>query len=106
MKIINFDRGEGKTHFLAQQSLLNDIPIVVMGTTEQKRLLEMYPSIQTPIPIYDILNNRMRGSRRMDKGIYIDELDIILESIMGCDIKLATTSKQVLNTTDLFIKGR
>lgn len=89
MKVINLDRGKGKTTRLLYASEFNDIPILCSTAKQRDYLLDMAKrwelKIPKPIIVSDIVENtgKLRGSHITDKGILIDDVDLVLQCLLS-----------------------
>ena len=86
MKIINLGRGRGKTTRLLYASEFNDAPILCSTTIEQKRLIEQAYKyglkIPEPVTVHDVITNKLRGDKSIDNGVLIDEVPMVLDSLL------------------------
>ena len=87
MKIINLERGKGKTTRLLYASEFNDMPILCSTNTEKKYLMEQAEryglKISEPISVNDIVSNKLRGSEIADKDILVDEAPMVLQNLLS-----------------------
>lgn len=83
MKIINLPRGYGKTTRLLYASEFNNIPILCADKNYKQHLLDSAKKfnlhIPEPITISDVISGRAIG----DKNILIDEVPIVLQSLLS-----------------------
>lgn len=104
MKILQGERGSGKTTELIKQSYLQGIPIVVFSITQEEFVLhkakQMGLNIPNPISITKLINRDGRGLS-MPPEVLVDELDHVLESCIKAKVKFATTSSSVISIDNL-----
>lgn len=86
MKIINLDRGQGKTTRLLYASEFNNMPILCCSIMEQQQLIakanEYGLKIPNPITVNDVISNKLRGDKSIDNGILIDEAPRVFQSLL------------------------
>ena len=88
MKIINLPRGQGKTTRLLYASEFNDAPILCHTHASKDYLMDrandLKLDIPEPIVISDIVNNKLRGNKAMDKDLLVDEAPYVLQALLHC----------------------
>lgn len=86
MKVINLERGKGKTTRLLYASEFNNMPILCSTVIEQKDLImkanEYGLKIPNPVTVHDVITNKLRGDKSIDKGVLIDEAQYVLNSLL------------------------
>lgn len=110
MKIINRPRCSGKSTRAVWASELYNIPILTHSETSKKILKELAKrekaEIPEPMTIYDLSYMRGKSHQIIERGIIIDELFLVLESLLSyvcgfnIPIKLVTFSEQDCNDSD------
>ena len=87
MKVINLERGQGKTTRLLYASEFNNAPILCATVFEKNRLMQqarMYGlEIPEPITVNDVVTNKLRDNKDVDNGILIDEAPLVLKSLLN-----------------------
>ena len=87
MKIINLERGQGKTTRLLYASEFNDAPILCSTNTEKRYLMAQAKgyglNIPEPISVSDITSSKLRGSEIADKDILVDEAPMVLQNLLS-----------------------
>lgn len=87
MKIINLGRGQGKTTRLLYASEFQDIPILCTTHSQKDHLINMAKEIglKIPEPIVadEITSNRIMGSKARDKDLLVDEVPMVLQSLLN-----------------------
>ena len=88
MKIIKLARGQGKTTRLLYASEFNDAPILCHTYASKDYLIDrandLKLDIPEPIVISDIVNNKLRGNKAMDKDLLVDEAPYVLQALLHC----------------------
>lgn len=88
MKIINLPRGQGKTTRLLYASEFNDAPILCHTRASKDYLMDrandLKLDIPEPIVVSDIVNNKLRGNKAMDKDLLVDEAPYVLQALLHC----------------------
>lgn len=86
MKVINLERGKGKTTRLLYASEFNNMPILCSTVIEQKNLImkanEYGLKIPEPVTVHDVITNKLRGDKSIDNGVLIDEVPMVLDSLL------------------------
>ena len=86
MKVINLERGKGKTTRLLYASEFNNMPILCSTVIEQKNLImkanECGLKIPEPVTVHDVITNKLRGDKSIDNGVLIDEAPYVLNSLL------------------------
>ena len=87
MKIINLERGQGKTTRLLYASEFNDMPILC-STIREKQILKEHADrcglkIPEPITVNDIASSWLKGSEVANKEILIDEAPLVLQNLLS-----------------------
>lgn len=98
MEIIKANRGQGKTTELIKTSSTTKQPILCMNEMScraiKEKAFDMELDIPDPISIHDI-GTTGRGRKDLDNGILIDEIDFVLEGLLGLKVGHVTTSSQI-----------
>ena len=88
MITIKGTKGSGKTSTLIQMSVKNRIPILVANNNRRKSLLQQAKimgyttEFKEPIILEDYLQHRgFFKSRIYDRGIYIDDIDDVIQQL-------------------------
>lgn len=88
MIILKGGRGCGKTYQLIQMSVQNHIPILVANNMQREHILNMAKEmgyeneIIDPIILHNYLNSHgIMRSKIYNKGIYIDNVDHVLDKL-------------------------
>ena len=86
MKIINLDRGRGKTTRLLYASEFNNMPILCSSLHEKQLLIakasEYGLKIPEPITVNDVISNNLRGDKSVDNGVLVDEAPRVFQSLL------------------------
>lgn len=88
MKIINLDRGQGKTTRLLYASEFNNIPILC-ATLQHKKFIEerarqLGLKIPEPICVANLIHYlEMRDEKLLNKDILIDEAPMVLQILLN-----------------------
>lgn len=86
MKVINLDRGKGKTTRLLYASEFNDMPILCSTVMEKQLLIakanEYGLKIPEPITVNDVISNKLRGDKSVDNGVLVDEAPMVFNSLL------------------------
>lgn len=96
MKIVQMNRGRGKTVYLIKKSAEFKYPIICCSET-QRRIIkntakEMGLDIPDPIPFNSInFKEKLRGLNYFDK-LLIDDLEYVLKRLFDKDIYAATVT--------------
>lgn len=107
MKIINLDRGQGKTTKLLYASEWNEIPILCATYVQKEQLIDMTRelrlNIPEPIVANEIATSRIMSSKAADKDLLVDEAHLVLQSLlksmgMKGEVKAITLTSDELNT--------
>lgn len=93
MRVINLDRGKGKTSLLVSACYINNIALIVHSERTRDMIRKGYPfgkdiEIYT---IFEVLDGRAGGIG--NRIVYVDEMDIILEVMfnrLGLELKAGT----------------
>jgi len=107
MEIITLKRGMGKTTRLIKESAKTGIPILVASSMQACDLVEKAEEINLnmPNPLFignsKIYQYSKRNSNTMSvcingmniEKVYVDELDMVLEKLIGCRVEKATRSE-------------
>ena len=102
MKIINLDRGRGKSTRLLYASEWNDIPILCKDLNAKVNLIsrarELGLNIPEPIAAYELTCNVIKSSDKAQKDMLVDEAHWVLQSLlksmgMKGEIKAITLSE-------------
>ncbi len=81
-------RRGGKTHFLFEQMIKDPHAIMLQPTIQMVRMIQdEYPVLKGRIFAYSELNN-LKGKNYSD--LYVDNLDILLGTILGQTPKIVT----------------
>lgn len=103
MKIINLGRGQGKTVRLLYASEWNDTPILCATHSQKDNLVKQAGSlglkIPEPIVVSEITTNRIRESEAVDKDLLVDEVPLVLQSLLNSlgmrgEVKAITLSEK------------
>jgi len=69
-------------------SEFNDTPILCHSHAAKDYLMDrandLKLNIPEPIVISDIVNNKLRGNKMMDKDLLVDEAPYVLQSLLHC----------------------
>lgn len=97
MKIIKGFRGQGKTTELVKLSNTTGKPIMCMdgGTCETIKQVADDLGLSIPEP-FSVQSESAKYRSDMKNGILIDEIDFVLESILGLKVDYVTTSSQII----------
>lgn len=86
MKIINLERGQGKTTRLLYASEFNNTPILCSTLTEKQLLIakanEYGLRIPEPITVNDVISNKLRGDKSVDDGVLVDEAPRVFNNLL------------------------
>ena len=93
MRVINMDRGKGKTSLLVSACYMNNIALIVHSERTRDMIKKGHPlgkyiEIYT---IFEVLDGRAGGIG--NRIVYVDEMDIILEVMfnrLGLELKAGT----------------
>lgn len=88
MRIVNQGRGTGKTFSLVVTSHVTGIPIVVSTDFEKRIILQDYKD-KYDIEVYTV--DEITGMT-FNKGILVDEMDFIMERLLGFKVIAGTTT--------------
>ena len=103
MKIINLERGKGKTTMLIQLSATYNTPIICSSHASKLYILnkakEMELTIPEPIDVRKCdIPYVLRGLNiNSNCGVLVDDLECILQYFLGEQVMFATTSCEVIN---------
>ena len=103
MKIINLERGQGKTTLLIKLSATHNIPIICSSNASESYILnkakEMGLTIPEPINVRKCdMPYVLRGLNiNSNCGVLVDDLECILQYFLGEQVMFATTSCEVIN---------
>ena len=103
MKIINLERGQGKTTILIKLSATHNTPIICSSTASKSYILnkarEMGLTIPEPINVRgEDIAHKLRGLNiNSNYGVLVDDLEGILQYFLGEQVMFATTSCEVIN---------
>lgn len=103
MRILNMERGFGKTDTLIKTSISTGYPIIVATLVEKNRILsEMERLGFKNSLVYTVNEWMMYGSHgRHNESILIDNLDSMLPKILndyfGCDVATCTITQEMHN---------
>ena len=87
MKVINMDRGAGKTTFLVALSAENNIPIVsVMPPVIQARADALGVKIPKPMSVREAIESPRQT-------VYVDDLNFVAARALGQDIDTCTITE-------------
>jgi hypothetical protein len=97
MKIMNGERGSGKTVAAIQRAYETGAYIITFNHDESCRIMtvatELGFNIRYPVTITEFLNGGMRGSRV--RNVILDNADMVLKQIFqGFDIELMTMTME------------
>ena len=102
MKIINLERGKGKTTLLIELSATHNIPIICSSNASKSYILnkarEMGLTIPEPINVRNCdMPYVLRGLNiNSNYGVLVDDLECILQYFLGEQVSVATTSCEVV----------
>lgn len=105
MNIIRLDRGEGKTTMLIKESARLNAPIICMNTFQREYILEVAKKNNLNIPTPLRVGDDLRGYD-LKNGILIDDVECVLEKILGVKIQTVTTSSEIFKYNILYVVGR
>lgn len=95
MKIINVPRGSGKSEELIRLAAENNCSIVVSSAAKKDKILEKILYNKSRVPVYTVAEflHGVNGAvfTKEDK-ICIDDMDEVLQEIIGFNIAYATCS--------------
>ena len=97
MKIINLERGQGKTTLLIKLSATHNIPIICSSNASESYILnkakEMGLTIPEPINVRKCdMPYVLRGLNiNSNCGVLVDDLECILQYFLGEQVMFATT---------------
>ena len=119
MNIISLPRGQGKTTQLIKMSAETGIPILTISKQSAILIFDRAKELNLNIPFVLIIDNKtiikfnnsctgLPFTNIKDiKEILIDELDIVLKELLGCNVNTATITENKdseIKETDLLIK--
>lgn len=102
MKIINLERGKGKTTMLIKLSATHNTPIICSSFASKSYILnkakEMGLTIPEPINVRNCdMPYVLRGLNiNSNCGVLVDDLECILQYFLGEQVMFATTSCEVI----------
>ena len=102
MKIINLERGKGKTTMLIKLSATHNTPIICSSSASKSYILnkarEMGLTIPEPINVRgENMAHKLRGLNiNPNYGVLVDDLECILQYFLGEQVSVATTSCEVV----------
>ena len=102
MKIINLERGKGKTTLLIKLSATHNIPIICSSNASESYILnkakEMGLTIPEPINVRKCdMPYVLRGLNiNSNCGVLVDDLECVLQYFLGEQVMFATTSCEVI----------
>ena len=103
MKIINLERGKGKTTLLIKLSATHNTPIICSSHASKSYILnkakEMGLTIPEPIDVRKCdMPYLLRGLNiNSNCGVLVDDLECVLQYLLGEQVMFATTSCEVIN---------
>ena len=103
MKIINLERGQGKTTMLIKLSATHNTPIICSSFASKSYILnkarEMGLTIPEPINVRNCdMPYILRGLNiNSNCGVLVDDLECVLQYFLGEQVSVATTSCEVIN---------
>ena len=87
MKIINLNRGQGKTTRLLYASEFNYIPILCSTFNQKdflvKKAYELGLKIPEPIVVSELMTNRIKDSHAVNKDLLVDEAPMVLQALLN-----------------------
>ena len=87
MKVINLDRGKGKTTRLLYASEFRNIPILCANKVAKQHLIDKAEKldlkIPEPITVSDVITEGILKTKLAHKNILIDETPAVLQCILG-----------------------
>ena len=102
MKIINLERGKGKTTLLIKLSATHNTPIICSSHASKSYILnkakEMGLTIPEPINVRgEGMAHKLRGLNvNSNCGVLVDDLECVLQYFLGEQVSVATTSCEVV----------
>lgn len=93
MKILNYPRCTGKTTELIKLADENGCPIIVATVQKKKKIKEQTLTTPYTVEVYtvDEFLHGLNGARfTPDTKVCIDDMDEVLQAIIGFEIKYAT----------------
>lgn len=102
MKIINLERGQGKTTMLIKLSVTHNTPIICSSSASKSYILNKAREMRLTIP--EPINVRkcdmpyvLRGLNiNSNCGVLVDDLECVLQYFLGEQVMFATTSCEVI----------
>lgn len=96
MRIINMDRGQGKTTYMMYESAKLNIPIVCASETQKNLIVERANKLKLQIP-EPILIDDLKVFKDIEI-VLIDELELVLKKLLRNSVRVieATMSGEVI----------
>lgn len=109
MNIINLGRGKGKTTFLVNYSAKTEKPIICCFEYQVEYIKKVAEKLNVKIPEPIIVNKNninevFREEKEFEPKYLIDDIEGLLNKLLGVKIDCITTSSKVMHESDLNTK--